>query len=187
MAEPNPTQELAAVMRRLEEAERALSKGLSPDERRRVLEDRARTTAAKREETVVESVPVLAFRIGGERYAVDVGSVFQVLEVRGLHPLPGPPPWLLGAMVARTRIVPVLDLRQLLGAEGGGMSDLARVVVVEHEGELFGLAAESLEGRIDVPKDGLAAPSDGPFRWIAPDRLALLDLGRLAAPGPRGG
>jgi purine-binding chemotaxis protein CheW len=173
--------------RQLERAEAALAGVAGPEARRRILQERARAVAQTREVAQVETVPVLVFRVGGERYAVEVGAVFQAVEARGLAPLPAAPPWLLGAIVARTRVVPVLDLRQLLGLEGGGMSDLAKVVVVEHEGETFGLAAEELEGRVDVAREGLTPSADGPFRWIAPDRLALLDLGRLGAPAaPRG-
>jgi purine-binding chemotaxis protein CheW len=185
-AAPAPV-DFAALERQLGQAEAALAGSASPEARRRVLEERARIVAESREAAQVESVPVLAFRVGGERYAVEVGAVFQAVEARGLAPLPAAPPWLLGAIVARTRVVPVLDLRQLLGLEGGGMCDLAKVVVVDHAGETFGLAAEELEGRVDVPREGLTHKADGPFRWIAPDRLALLDLGRLGAPAaPRG-
>jgi purine-binding chemotaxis protein CheW len=175
--------DFAALQRRLDDAERALAGESGPEARRRILEARANAVAAAREGARVESVPVLAFKVGGERYAVEVASVFQVLESRGLAPLPAAPPWLLGALVARTRVVPVLDLRLLLGLEGGGMTDLAKVVVVEHEGDVFGLAAEELEGRLEIPLAGLAEATSGPFAWIAPDRLALLDLGRLGAEG----
>lgn len=175
--------DFAALRRRLDEAERALAGDSDPDVRRRVLEARAQAVAGAREAARVETVPVLVFRVGGERYAVDVNEVFQVTEARGLSPLPGSPPWLLGALVARTRVVPVLDLRLLLGLEGGGMSDLSKVVVVEQGGDAFGLAAEELEGRVEVPREGLTAAAAGPFHWIAPDRLALLDLEKLGAPG----
>lgn len=185
-AAPAPV-DFAALERQLDRAEAALAGVAGPEARRRILEERARAVAESRERVEVESVPVLVFRVGGERYAVEVGAVFQAVEARGLAPLPAAPPWLLGAIVARTRVVPVLDLRQVLGLDGGGMSDLAKVVVVEHDGETFGLAAEELEGRLDVPREGLSQSADGPFRWIAPDRLALLDLGRLGAPAaPRG-
>jgi purine-binding chemotaxis protein CheW len=171
--------DFAALQRRLDDAERALAGDSSPEARRRILEARARSVAETRETARVESEQVLVFKVGGERYAVNVHEVFQVLEARGLAPLPGSPPWLLGAVVARTRVVPVLDLRLLLGLTDGGMSDLGKVLVVEHAGEIFGLAAEELEGRVEVPKTGLAPPAAGPFTWIAPDRLALLDLARL--------
>lgn len=182
MAADGPV-DFEALRRRLDDAQRALAGESGPEARRRILEARAVAVAATREVARTESVPVLAFRVGGERYAVDVASVFQVLESRGLAPLPAAPPWLLGALVARTRVVPVLDLRLLLGLEGGGMSDLAKVVVVEHEGDVFGLAAEELEGRLEVPREGLAPAATGPFVWIAPDRLALIDLARIGLEG----
>jgi purine-binding chemotaxis protein CheW len=152
---------------------------LDPARRREILEARARQLAAVRAAPGAEGEPVLAFRVGGERYAVPLGAVVQVVEAKGLAPLPASPPWLLGALVARTRIVPVLDLRNLLGLEGGGMSDLAKVIVVEEGGETFGIAAEALEGRVEVPLEGRARPASGPFAWIAADRLALVDLARL--------
>ena len=174
-----------ALTRRLDEADAQLGgDGAGEARRGEILAERARAIAGSRAVVLVDGVAVVAFSVGGERYAVEVEAVSQVLEARGLQPLIAAPPWLLGAMVARTRIVPVLDLRQLLGLGGGGMSDLARVVVVEHEGDAFGLAVEALEGRLEVPRAGLvSALGAGPFLWVAPDRLAMLDLSRLAAPG----
>ncbi len=159
----------------------------SAEDRARVLAERARAVARPREEPRAAGLPVVAFRVGGERYAVEVNAVFQVVEASGLSPLPATPTWVLGAVVARTRVVPVLDLRALLGLEGGGMSDLSKIVVLEHEGELFAIAVEDLEGRVDLDKETLTSPADGPFLWIAPDRLALLDLSRIGAPAARAG
>jgi purine-binding chemotaxis protein CheW len=177
----------AALHAGLDEVEAMLTGAVDPGERARVLAERARAVARPREEPRTAGVQVVAFRLGGERYAVEVGAVFQVVEAAGLSPLPATPPWVLGAVVARTRVVPVLDLRALLGLEGGGMSDLSKIVVLEHEGELFGIAVEDVEGRVDLERETLATPSDGPFVWIAPDRLALLDLSRVGASAGRGG
>ena len=182
---PDDAFDFEELRRRLGDAESALAGRISPEARRRILEERGRAIAGSRDEAIVETVPVLAFAVGGERYAVRVHEVFQVVEARGLAPLPASPAWLLGALVARTRVVPVLDLRQLLGLDGG-LNDLAKIVVVEHDGETFGLAVEAVEGRIEVPREGLAAAADGPFAWIAPDRLALLDLATLGSPTARG-
>lgn len=185
MAAPIPgAVDFGALHRRLDEAEARLAGDAGGLARRQeVLAERARAIAGSREAPRPESEPVLAFTVGGERYAVAVEAVSQVLEARGLQPLLAAPPWLLGAMVARARVVPVLDLRQVLGLGGGGMTDLSKVIVVEHEGEVFAIAAETLEGRLEVARAGLSPPTSGPFRWIAPDRLALLDLGQLGLQG----
>lgn len=181
MADSTPgAVDFGALHRRLDEAEARLAGDAGGEVRRReVLAERARAIAGSRQVVRAESEPVLVFTVGGERYAVAVEAVNQVLEARGLQPLLASPPWLLGALVARSRVVPVLDLRQLLGLSGGGLGDLGTIVVVEHEGEAFGIAAETLEGRLEVARAGLAPAASGPFRWVAPDRLALLDLGRL--------
>lgn len=155
--------------------------GDAAEARRRILEERARAAAALRETARPDGERVLVFRVGGERYAVRVEAVNLVLDAASLGPLLGAPPWLLGAALARSRIVPVLDLRQLLGLERCGMSDLTRIVVVEHDGDAFGLAAELLEGEREVPRSETSPAVSGPFHWVAGDRTALLDLARLGA------
>jgi purine-binding chemotaxis protein CheW len=155
---------------------------MSAADRLRILAARASAAAAVREERAGGGERVLAFRVGGERYALPVQAVSLVLDASTLGPLVGAPPWLLGAAVARARIVPVLDLRRLLGLEGGGLSDLTRIVVVERDGEAFGLAAEAIEGERDVAAGEVTPAASGPFVWVAGDRTALLDVAALCAP-----
>ncbi len=165
--------------------DRELRDGGSGEAERRaeeILARRARAVAAPRAPETPEGIEVLAFEVAGERYALELAEVIQVLDARALAPLPGAPRWLLGAVVARTGAVPVLDLRQRLGLDGGGLADVAQVVVVDHEGDVFGIAVEWLQGRLLVPRAGLAAGA-GPIRWVAPDRLALLDLALVARGG----
>jgi purine-binding chemotaxis protein CheW len=147
-----------------------------------ILARRARAVAAPRAPETPEGTEVLALEVAGERYALELATVIEVLDARTLAPLPGAPPWLLGAVVARTGVVPVLDLRQRLGLAGGGLTDIAHVVVAEHEGDALGIAVERLHGRLLVPRDGLA-PGAGGIRWVTPDRLALLDLARVVRGG----
>lgn len=127
-------------------------------------------------------IPVLEFRLEERSFAVEVAAVGQVLEARGIWPLPASPPWLLGALVARTRIVPVLDLRPILGLPSRGTASLKRVVVVEHAGAACGVAVSALVGRRDVSAEEVAPPQPGPFKWATTDGLAIIDLDALAPP-----
>ncbi|MBI5548438.1 MAG: chemotaxis protein CheW [Deltaproteobacteria bacterium] len=190
MADPTtPTRAgFEELYRRLEEAERALARGaqISPEERQKILAERARSLASSREEERVarERLEVVAFRVGGERYAVPIGAVDEILDIKGLCPLLGAPHHVLGALVARSRIVPVLDLRQLLGLEGGGMSDLSKVVAVAEGEELLGLAVEDVEGKLELPRPDGPSSSTGPFLFVTAERLAVLDVARLIEPAP---
>jgi purine-binding chemotaxis protein CheW len=178
----------AVLRRKLDEAQAVLegAQVLSPERRREVLLERARALAESRQEERRETVSVLAFRVGGERYAVPIEAVDHVLESKGLCPLPGAPAYVLGALVSRSRVVPVLDLRQVLGLEGGGMTDLPRVVVVEVAEEYVGVAVEDVEGRMELPRVELSHPPPGPFTFLARDRLMVLDLEQLGDPAAMG-
>jgi purine-binding chemotaxis protein CheW len=172
-----PVTQPAEVPQALEQGQ-----GLSPEKRREVLLARAKALATSRHEERPESLTVLSFQVGGERYAVPIERVDHVLESRGLCPLPGAPRHVLGALLSRARVVPVLDLRQLLGLEGGGMSDLAKVIVVEVGEEAFGLAAEVVDGRQELLRSTLSQPPPGPFQFLTQDRLTVLDLEQLGNP-----
>ena len=168
------------LQRRLDLVEARLGEAsASGDRRRELMAERARALATAREAVREDALPMLVFTLGGVRHAVEVDAVVQVVEARGLQRLVATPPWLLGALVARGRVVPVLDLRDRLGL-GGGLADLGQVLVLEHAGELVGLAVEALEGRRDVARASLS-PGQPPLRWRADDGLAVLELSSLLA------
>lgn len=177
----------AALYARLDEAERALAleRELSAERRRAVLAERARALGAARPAPAHDVEDVVAFVVGGERFGVPTARVDQVLDLRELSPLPGAPPELAGMIPARSRVVPVLDPRPLLGLSGGGLNDLTQAIVCADAGAPFALAVERVEGRVEVPSTGTPAPVAGPFLRIAEGGLALLDLARLLAALPR--
>ena len=151
----------------------------TPADREAILRARARELAQVREVRAERTIPILPFEVGGERYGVEVTAIHHVLDAAGVSSLLGSPRGVIGAIVSRTRPVPVLDLRHLLGLEGGGLSDLGRVIVLDDAGDLFGIAVERVSARTDVAEGDLRPAESGPFKWIAPNRLAILDPARL--------
>ena len=59
---------------------------------------------------------VLTFQIGHDRLALDIKRVREVVPRVRLERAAGSPAWLAGLFVYRGRVVPVVDLHQLLGA-----------------------------------------------------------------------
>jgi purine-binding chemotaxis protein CheW len=149
-------------------------------DREAILRERARELALVRDVRRARTTSILPFEAGGERFGVEVRGIHQVLDASAVSPLLGAPRGVIGAIVSRTRPVPVLDLRQVLGMEGGGLSDLQRVVVLDDAGDLFGIAVERVAPRVDVPDEELAAADGAHFKWIAPGRVAILDPARIA-------
>jgi chemotaxis signal transduction protein len=144
-----------------------------------ILRARARELALARDEARVEVVSLLPVELAGRRFAVETVQVHQVVDARRMDPLLGAPPGVLGAVLSRRRPVPVFDLRHVLGLRGGGMLDLQRVVVIDDDGDLYGVGVERVAPRLEVPRTDLRAAGPGPFRWVTPDRLAVLEPGRI--------
>ncbi len=146
-----------------------------------ILRARARELAQTREAEPGDLIALLPFEVGGERYAVEVTAVHQVLDARLVDPLLGAPRGVIGAIMSRSRPVPVFDLRRLLGLEGGALVDLVRVILLDEAGDLYGFAVERVGARVDAPRAELRTAESAPFRWTAPGPTPVLDPARLGA------
>lgn len=64
-------------------------------------------------------------------YAVPVGRVQEILDLRPVAPLPSTPAYLLGVIDLRGANVPVVDLRRLLGRADAEDTAQSRILVVQ--------------------------------------------------------
>ncbi|MGQ0503931.1 MAG: chemotaxis protein CheW, partial [Myxococcaceae bacterium] len=166
---------------RLDEAERRQQSDRDPEEaeRKAILSERAQLLAQARDETGTEQAVLVSFRLLGQRLAVPMEQVEELLDAAGLAPLPGVGAHIAGVVVSRLRVVPVLDLRQLLQF-GQGIVDLNVIVVLRSSHGAFGVAVQEIEGLVEVPKEVLTRGAGEALR-ILPDRRYLLDAERIGA------
>jgi purine-binding chemotaxis protein CheW len=140
----------------------------------------ARTPAA---ETMLD---VLEFRLAQERYAIETRYVREVHPLKDLTPLPCTPPFVLGIVNVRGRIVPVFDLKKFFDLPDQGLTDLHRIILIEgHEMEL-GLLADITVGVRSIPADSLqpSLPTLTGIRseylkGVTAERLVVLDVARI--------
>lgn len=85
-------------------------------------------------------------RLGSGRFAVALGSVAEVGRVPAVTRIPGSPDWLAGVANWRGRLMPVLDLRGLLGADRTPFTSSARLLVLVDDGVSAGLVVDGVEG-----------------------------------------
>jgi purine-binding chemotaxis protein CheW len=109
-------------------------------------------------------------RLGSSRYAVPMADVAEVASVPAVTRVPGAPGWLLGVANWRGRMLPVLDLRPLLGATVVPLASSARAVVVGRDDLAVGLVAEAVPG---VYAAGLDDPAPLP-PTLSADAAALI-------------
>ena len=154
----------------------------------RILRDRARALArrpvgAPLGETMLE---VLEFNLAHEHYAVETRLVREVHPLKELTPLPCTPPFILGIVNVRGRLLPVLDLRKLFELPEEGLTDLHRIILVRGGDLELGLLADLTVGVRSIPVASLQ-PSlltltgirEDYLKGVTAERLVVLDLARI--------
>lgn len=84
----------------------------------------------------------VCFALQGQLYGLSIFDVQQVLCQFDIEPVPGAADEVLGVINLRGTVVTVLDLRRRLGLSASWPDAEARIVVVEHGGERFGLLVD---------------------------------------------
>ncbi len=77
----------------------------------------------------------LQFRLGTDRYALDVDDVLQVLPLPVLKRVPEAPAWVAGLFPHRGELLPVLDLSQLAFGHSALRRTSTRLVLVRYRAD----------------------------------------------------
>jgi len=158
-------------------------------EAERILRARAKALAIPTQSMPAGAMlELLEFRLASERYALETRHVRDVHPLRELTPLPCTPPFVLGIVNVRGRILPVLDLKKFFDLPERGLTDLHRIILVQGNDLEFGLLADVIVGVRSVAADSLqpSLPTLTGIRaeylkGIGEDRLVVLDVERILA------
>jgi len=178
------------VRRRVDAAAEAIAEGARPTPviTRRILRERSELLAVNKmsESTPGEYLDVILFQLAGERYGIESFFVREVHALRDLTPLPGTPPFILGIVNARGRIVSLVDLCRLLDMPEHGPTELDRIIVIGDDTMEMGLLAHEVFGasRVDTSTLQVSLPTLTGFRQqllrgMTPERTVIIDGGCL--------
>jgi len=135
---------------------------LSTEQARAVLD--ARASALSRPPTAgrdaSETLEVVRFVLGRERYAIEARYVRAILRSTDVAPIPGMPDFVAGITHLRGEILAVVDLRRFFGISEGGITDLGKLIVVGGDHAEFGILADSVQEVLTLRRDRiLPAPA----------------------------
>lgn len=119
--------------------------------------------SADNAESIHGSTRWLRVCVGVDSYALELLRVQEVLRPVPIVHMRGTPPWTLGVMNLRGRIVPVLDLGAWLGGQPVRACETTRIVVVEKDDELIGIVVSVVEDVVSLQRERRrgGAPSQG--------------------------
>jgi purine-binding chemotaxis protein CheW len=89
--------------------------------------------------------------LGGEQFTIDLQNVREVFVVESITPVPGMPAGLVGVTNLRGSVVPLLDLRQMIGLAAENAQRYA--VVVKHGNWQVGVLVDTVPEIRTLSKD----------------------------------
>lgn len=179
------------IHRRIGAVNTAIESGwaLGPDDRRRILKERAVLLA--RETTMKEegdSIEIVKFLLANEHYGIESRFIREVYPLRDYTPLPGVPPFVLGLLNVRGRIISMIDIKKFFDMPEKGIGDLNKVIIVHNDNMEFGILADAILGveRIAVGDIGPPLPTltgirEEYLQGVTGGRTAILDAARILA------
>jgi purine-binding chemotaxis protein CheW len=179
----------SATHRRLEAISAALERGFSPgaEERKKILKARADLLARPYEAAQVgEVIEIVEFVLADERYGLESNFVREVYPLKDYTPLPCTPPFVLGLLNVRGRIISVIDIRKFFDMPGKGIGDLNKAIIIHDRNMEFGVLADSILGVRDValrdiqpPLPTLTGIRKEYLRGVTGERMVVLDAKKL--------
>lgn len=86
----------------------------------------------------------VTFMLAGEKYGVNVMQVQEVLRYTEVAGVPGSPPYVLGIINLRGRVVTVIDTRHRFDLPAEEVTDQSRIVVIEADQHVVGVLVDSV-------------------------------------------
>lgn len=151
------------------------------------LKERARALAQPLESaSPVDSFEAIEFVLAYERYAIESAFVNEIYPVRTLTALPCVPAFVMGIINVRGEVRSVIDLRTLFELPSRGITDLDKALILEADGMILGVLADSIVGvcrldPIDIkpPPHTFTGLRNRYLKGVTAERLAVLDARAL--------
>jgi purine-binding chemotaxis protein CheW len=152
-----------------------------------VFRQRAQQLAQRRsnEAIPIKRTPVIVFRLGNERFGIELSQLKQVFPRGPITPLPGASGFLLGVANFNGSLCSVIDLGELLNVPQA-VSDAGYIILAHADGKQLGLWTETLEGVWQLDLERLSAvdaatfnPTGGFVRGTTDDRIQVIDAKSL--------
>jgi purine-binding chemotaxis protein CheW len=187
---PTPALDWSEIHRRIETAQAGLDQGVtrSVEEKNTILQARAKALAREPEEKAAgeEYLEVVEFVLAYETYGVQSSYVREVSPLKELTPLPGTPPFVLGVINVRGRILSVVDIKKFFDLPEKGLTDLNKVIILRSDSMEFGILADAILGVRNLSLGDLqpSLPTltgirEEYLRGVTRERVVVLDAQKL--------
>jgi purine-binding chemotaxis protein CheW len=104
-----------------------------------------------------ETVQVIVFRLGEERYGVDISQVREIIRPSQITRIPNAPDFVEGVINLRGQITTIVNLRKRFGMSPKPIDNDTRIIVVEHNNAIIGMMVDTVNEVKYLPQRDIEA------------------------------
>ncbi|WP_200763793.1 chemotaxis protein CheW [Nitrosophilus alvini] len=113
-------------------------------------------------EDIVEEINteerVISFRLNDELVGIDIKNVIKITKHMDITPVPKTEEYILGVMNLRGSIVPVVDLKKMLGLESDSEESREFILVIDSDLGNIGLTVDEIVGATSINPEDIHSP-----------------------------
>ena len=130
-----------------------------------------------REETGRSDVlQVVVFSLEDKMLALDILKVHEIMRMVEITPVPNMPPFALGVINLRGRVVPIINIRARLSLPERQPTVKTCIILAKTAGGTFGFLVDDAAEVRSLPRGDIDMPESGP-EWLSSD--LFLGVGKL--------
>ncbi|MGV7210730.1 chemotaxis protein CheW [Oxalobacteraceae bacterium A2-2] len=113
---------------------------------------------AEEEEQASDELQLVSFDVAGQEYAIPIEDVQEIVQTpEQIVQVPQALPHVLGLMLLRNRLLPLVSLRRMFALPDRAADEQSRIVVVASAGHAVGLVTDSVNEVLRVPRSAVDA------------------------------
>lgn len=145
--------------------------------------------------STVHQMQLVGFVIGGDRFALDILMVQEIMKTTTITNLPNSPDFIEGVINLRGNIIPVIDLSKRLGLpDAEERSPKTRIIITSINSQVTGFLVDSVskvlkvqESEIEPPPEIVSVGLENQYIHgvceIEGNLVTILDFSRVLEPG----
>lgn len=124
-------------------------------EKARVNLKEAKTNKVK---SVEEYIQIVTFEMSGEEYALPIEEIQEIIRFAEPTVIPDVPDYVKGIVNLRDSVLPIIDLRLMLGLEATNVDEFTKVIVLNCSGMKIGFVVDRIYEVLRIEKSRIDKP-----------------------------
>ncbi len=115
---------------------------------------------AEKDKERTPELQIVTFLLDKEEYGITISKAREIIKVPDITRVPQTPKHVRGVTNLRGRVIPVVELRTLLGLQASKLSEHSRIIIIEIHDRSLGILVDMVNQVLKIPISIITKPPE---------------------------